>query len=387
MGDNTKESAEAQAAAEVTGDQGEDNGQTVEVQPANTRPRREIRVPTRYGLAYSHAAEAIYPDEPGSYREAMASPEKEKWQAAMQDELNSLNDNSTWTLVDRPKDRKVITGRWVYKIKTDEKGNIDIFKARYVAKGFMQVPGLDFHETYAPTCKPETMRTLFALAAQWGLELHQMDIKTAYLNSPLTETVYMEQPEGFTEGNDKVCLLQRSVYGLKQAGRDWYQTLSSFLEETGFIRSKNDFCLFTSSVGDELCYVLLWVDDIIIGCKSKGRINKLRDDFNQRFRLDDRGPLAWFLGMIIKQQSGAVTVSQTQYIDECLRRYGLDDCKPVSSPADVNSSFSKADCPEGGSTEAAEMKGCDYRGIVGCLLYIAKQSRPDILATVSRLSR
>ena len=111
VGDNTKESAEAQAAAEVTGDQDEDNGQTVEVQPANTRPRREIRAPTRYGLAYSHAAEAIYPDEPGSYREAMASPEKEKWQAAMQDELNSLNDNSTWTLVDRPKVKKVITGR------------------------------------------------------------------------------------------------------------------------------------------------------------------------------------------------------------------------------------------------------------------------------------
>ena len=108
---------------------------------------------------------------------------------------------------------------WVYEIKTYEQGNIDKFKVRYVAKGFLQVAGLDSHETYGPTCKPETMRTLFALAAQWGLELHQMDVKTAYINSPLTETVYMEQPEGFTEGNDKVCLLQRSFYGLKQAGR------------------------------------------------------------------------------------------------------------------------------------------------------------------------
>ena len=157
--DNTKESTEAQATAEVTGDHDEDKGQTVEVQPASTRPRREIRVPTRYGLAYSHAAEATYPGEHDSYSEAMASPEKKTWQAAMQDELNSLKDNSTWTLVDRPKDRKVITGRWVYKIKTDEQGNIDKFKARYVAKSFMQVPGLDFHETYAPTCKPEHVRT------------------------------------------------------------------------------------------------------------------------------------------------------------------------------------------------------------------------------------
>ena len=103
--------------------------------------------------------------------------------------------------------------------------------------------------------------------------------------------------------------------------------------------------------------------------------------------MDDRGPLSWFLGMAIKQQPGAVTVSQTQYIDECLRRFGLDDCKPVSTPADANSSFSRADCPKDGSTEAAEIKGCDYRAIVGCLLYIAKQTRPDVLATVSKLSR
>ena len=236
----------------------------------------------------------------------MASPEKDKWQSAMQEDLISLNDNSVWTLVARPKDRKVITGRWVYKIKTDEQGNIDKFKARYVAKGFMQVPGLDFHETYALTCKPETMRTLLALAAQWGLHLYQMDVKTAYLNSLLTEIVYMEQPEGFTEGKDKVCLLQRSVYGLKQAGRDWYQTLSYFLEETGFNRSKNDYCLFTSNVEDELCYVLVWVDDIISGYKNKGRIKKLREDFNQPSKMDNRGPLLWFMGMAINQQPGTM---------------------------------------------------------------------------------
>ena len=111
----------------------------------------------------------------------------------MQDKVNSLNDNSTWTLVDRPKDRKVITGRWVYKINTGEQKHFEKFKARYVAIGFMQVAGLNFHETYTPTCIPETMRTLLALAAQWGLHLHQMDVKTAYLKSPLTETVYMEE--------------------------------------------------------------------------------------------------------------------------------------------------------------------------------------------------
>ncbi len=122
----------------------------------------------------------------------------------MLNQLDSLAENSTWTLVDRPKGRKVIPGRWVIKVKTDEAGNIEKYKARYVAKGFMQVQRLDFHETYAPTCKPETMRVLLALAAQNSLVLHQMDVKTAYLSSPLKEKIYMEQPEGFSQGKDKV---------------------------------------------------------------------------------------------------------------------------------------------------------------------------------------
>ena len=168
MGDNTEGSAEAQALEEVTSDHDEASDQSVEVQPISTRPRREIRVPTRYGLAYSHAAEATNPEETSSYWEAMASPEKDKWQSAMQEEVNSLNDNSTWTLVDRLKDRKVMTGRWVYEINTHEQGNIDKFKARYVAKGFMQVPGLDFHETYAPTCKTRDDENFVGISCSVG---------------------------------------------------------------------------------------------------------------------------------------------------------------------------------------------------------------------------
>ena len=176
-----------------------------------------------------------------------------------------------------------------------------------------------------------------------------MDVKTAYTNSPLTETVYMEWDKTRVHRGQRQCVAL-CVYGLTQAGQDWCSTLSSFIEKTGFIRSKNDYCVLTNNMGDEMCYVLLWVDDIIIGCKSKGRIKKLRDNFNQRFRTDDRGPLPRFLGMTIKRQPDAVTVSQTQFIDECLRRYDLDDFKTVLTPAVVDSSFSRADWPEGGST-------------------------------------
>ena len=161
--------------------------------------------------------------EPRSYLEAVSGPEREQWLAAMALEVQSLKAMGTWTLVDRPNSRKVIPGRWVLAVKKDAMGQVERFKARYVVKGFMQVEGLDFNETFAPTCKPETKRILLALGAQDDLVLHQMDVKSAFLNSPLTETVYMEQPEGFSSGDNQVCLLQRSIYGLKQAGRD--QTL------------------------------------------------------------------------------------------------------------------------------------------------------------------
>ena len=118
--------------------------------------------------------------------------------------------------------------------------------------------GLDFNETFAPTCKPQTKGILLALGAQDDLVLHQMDVKSAFLSSPLAETVYMEQPEVFNSGDSQVCLLQRSLYGLRQSGRDWYQTLNTFLLDEGLTRSSNEFCLFTiMGTNDAMIYVLV----------------------------------------------------------------------------------------------------------------------------------
>ena len=377
----------------------DDPVETEELEPPSTEPpeqrpteipeQRSTRTrnpPIRYGLAYTHAS--VIAQEPRSYLEAVSGPEREQWLAAMALEVQSLKAMGTWTLVDRPNSRKVIPGRWVLAVKRDAMGQVERFKARYVVKGFMQVEGLDFNETFAPTCKPETKRILLALGAQDDLVLHQMDVKSAFLNSPLTETVYMEQPEGFSSGDNQVCLLQRSIYGLKQAGRDWYQTLSTFLLETGFTRSTNDFCLFTMrGMDDAMIYVLVWVDDIIIGCKLQAEVDRVRDRFTDRFKMDDRGPLAWFLKMQVKRAPGSVTVNQSRYIEDCLERFGLADCKPVGTPADISTQLTKKDCPGAGSEEVVAMQREDYRGIVGSLLYIAKQTRPDILATVTQLSR
>ena len=158
----------------------------------------------------------------------------------------------------------------------------------------MQVEGLDFNQTFAPTGKPEKKKKiLLALGVQDDLVLHQMDVKLAFLSSPLAETVYMEQPEGFTSSGSSVCLLQRSLNGLRQAGRDWCQTLRTFLLDEGFTRSSKDFCLFTMrGTNIAMIYVLVSVDDIIIGCRCQYEVDKLRSRFSERFKKDYRGALS-----------------------------------------------------------------------------------------------
>ena len=138
---------------------------------------------------------------------------------------------------------------------------------------------------------------------------------------------------------------------------------------------------------DAMIYVLVWVDDIIIGCRCQDEVDKLRSRFSERFKMDDRGALSWFLVMQVKQSPGTVTVSQSRYIDDCLECFGLAECKPVGTPADISAQLSKRGCSEAGSAKAVSMKAEDYRSIVGSLLYISKQTRPDILATVTQLSR
>ena len=136
-----------------------------------------------------------------------------------------------------------------------------------------------------------------------------------------------------------------------------------------------------------MIYVLVWVDDIIIGCRYQDKVDKLGSRSSERFKMDDRGALSWFLGMQVKQSPGTLTINLFRYINNCLEHFGLTECKSVGTPADISAQLSKKDCPEAGSAEAVSMKAEDYRDIVDSLLYIAKQTRPNILASVTQLSR
>jgi transposase InsO family protein len=367
---------------------------------ATGRPRRNMR-PPQWTTDYLMSAETsdefeansaqTVDDSPTSFEIAMASQDKASWQAAMKAEMKALKENETWELVPRPKGRNVVGGKWVYKVKRLADGSIEKYKARYVARGFSQVPGLDYKETYAPTARPETIRLIFALTAQLDCVLEQMDVKSAYLHSAIDEEVYLDQPKGFEEvGNDGtklVCRLKKSIYGLKQAGHNWNRNLNSWLVSQGFNRSESDRCLYCRREGSEFEYVVIWVDDIVICGSSKGRVDDLKKEFSKAFKMEDKGQLHWFLGMEITRKKDVVEVRQKQYVNNMLVKYQMVDCKSVSTPGVEKESLTKAHCPQSGSKEQERMRSVDYRGVVGGLLYLAVYTRPDIAFAVGALSQ
>ena len=237
---------------------------------------------------------------PKTYKQAMSSPQAEKWKAAMDSEVNSLNSNKTYSLVPPPKDKKVIGGRWVYSIKQNPDGT-DLFKARYVAQGFNQVYGSDYFETYSPTAKMTSVRMLVQYAVQHDLVIHQLDVRTAYLNAPVDCEIFMRQVEGYVDVDKQnhVCFLHKSLYGLKQSGRNWNILLTEFLKNNNYVASTADPCLYISKSKTDL--ILYWVDDIISACKTMKKMNSIKNILKGKFKMKDLGPLKHFLGMNFEQ--------------------------------------------------------------------------------------
>ena len=363
---------------------------TSEGQNPNNQLRKSDRKrspPVRLNEVYTHNSELIdVPPEPLTYREAISSDDKNHWIDAMNKEIESLKDSDTWQLVEVSDDKNIVPGKWVYKVKTGANGEIEKYKARYVAKGFKQIEGLEYFETFAPTSKPETFRILLAIAAKQNFTLRQLDVKSAYLHPKIDEEVYLEQPEGYVQvsstGKPLVCKLKKSIYGLKQAARNWYQELANFLKSENFERSKNDYCLFYKvSTSKTKLYILSWVDDLVIAGNDSTEIEELKSAFESKFKMDDRGELKWFLGMRIERKVDGITLDQELYAANILRRFGMDDCKPSKTPAETNLKLQAG-------VENAER--CDphlYRSLVGSLLFLAKQTRPDIMWIVNVLSR
>jgi hypothetical protein len=188
------------------------------------------------------------------------------WQDAMAEEYQSILNNDVWDIVSRPEGKSVVTSKWIYKIKHAADGSVEKYKARFVARGFSQVEGIDYEETFAPVAQYTSIRTIIALAASMGWKLHQMDVKTAFLNGEIDEEVYIKQPEGFVIHNEKthVCRLKKSLYGLKQAPLAWYDKMDGFLMSLGFSKSVVDPNLYHHIVGNECLILVLYVDDLFL---------------------------------------------------------------------------------------------------------------------------
>lgn len=224
-------------------------------------------------------------EEPRNLKEALSGPDRDQWMAAMTEELQSHKVNGTWELAELPVGRKAVGSKWIYKVKRNAAGEVIKFKSRLVAQGYSQQYGDDYDEVFAPVTKQATLRTFLAVASRKNMVLRHLDVKTAYLYGHLSEELYMRQPPGFAEKGKEnlVCRLRRSIYGLKQSARCWNKRLHSVLLDLGFSQSKTDPCLYTKMVGNVRVSLLVYVDDILLGCVDASLLDQISSQATIRY--------------------------------------------------------------------------------------------------------
>jgi hypothetical protein len=343
-----------------------------------------------YGMAAAISeAEAI---DPQSLEEAMRRPDWPKWQIAIGVELEALKKAGTWGIVERPKGRNVVKNKWVFRIKKDAAGRIERYKARLVAKGFMQVHGIDYYDTWAPVAKLASIRLLLATAAQHGWPIDMFDFHSAFLNGELDsdEEVFMEQPQGYAESDHKkyVCKLFKSLYGLKQAGRKWYDVLCRTLADLGFKRSEADPAVFYVHQDANIVALACHVDDCTITGSSNHLVQSYKNKIKEKYSLTDLGPAHWLLGIKVARdlEARTISLSQSSYIDSILTRFNFTDLKSFATPMDPSIRLSKDQCPQT-PEEVADMRKVPYREAIGSLNYCAVATRPDIAFSTSLLAQ
>ncbi|KAG8064903.1 hypothetical protein GUJ93_ZPchr0004g39485 [Zizania palustris] len=317
-------------------------------------------------------------DEPANFEEACR---EECWRMAMKEEMSSIEQNSTWMLVNLPHGHRPIGLKWVFKVKRNEEGAIVKHKARLVAKGYVQREGVDFDEVFAPVARMESIRMLFAVAAQEGWLVHHMDVKSAFLNGELKEEVYVQQPPGFiAAGHEgKVLKLKKALYGLRQAPRAWNSKLDSSLRSLGFTRCASEHEMYTKGTAATRVVVGVYVDDLIITGVSPADVDDFKSEMRRLFRMSDLGLLSYYLGIEVKQGQHSITLGQAAYAKKLLEKAGMKDCKPCHTPMEVRLKLST-------ESNTPEVDATSYRSLVGSLRYLV-HTRADIAFAVGYVSR
>ncbi|WKA12852.1 hypothetical protein VitviT2T_030203 [Vitis vinifera] len=329
-------------------------------------------------------------DDPKNYEEAMQSLDRNKWQEAMESEIESMKINKVWTLVEASKDIKPIGCKWVYKKKIGADGKVETYKARLVAKGYRQKEGIDYDETFSPVAMLKSIRILLAIAAYYDYEIWQMDVKTAFLNGELKEDVYMTQPEGYTSMSDhnKVCKLRRSIYGLKQASRSWNIHFNKTIEKFDFVKCEEEPCVYKRFSGSTIIFLVLYVDDILLIGNDIPAMQGTKVWLSEQFSMKDLGEAAYILGIKIYRDRSKrlLGLSQSMYIDTILKRYNMENSKRGYLPIGTGVTLSREDCPKT-PKERERMNRVPYASAVGAIMYTMTCTRPDVAYALSVASR
>ena len=328
--------------------------------------------------------------DPQTFKEAMNAPDADEWFNAMEEELHTIMAMGSYELVSCPPDRKPIGTKWVYHRKRDAIGDVSRLRARLVAQGYTQIPGIDFFETHAPVVSISSLRALLSIVAINDWEAHSVDVDSAFLNSDIDQPIYCKQPPGFAvKGKeDHVWLLLKALYGLKQAGYLWYKKLQSILVNLGFNVCRSDPCVFIRFIAQRIAIISTHVDDLGLYTNTKDEMALVKKEIAIHVPIKDSGELTYLLGIEIlrDRQARTISLSHRRYIDTVLERYGMSKCNPVSSPIDPNVRLTRNQSAQ--SDEDQElMKHIPYQSAVGALMHPAVMTRPDIAHAVQQVAQ
>ncbi|GJW39894.1 putative ribonuclease H-like domain-containing protein [Tanacetum coccineum] len=295
--------------------------------------------------------------------------------------LSQEEPKKVWTLVDLPHGKRAIGTKWVYRNKKDEKGIVIRNKERLVAQGYTQEEGIDYDEVFAPVARIEAIRLFLAYASFKDFVVYQMDVKSAFLYGKIEEEVYVCQPLGFEDPEfpDRVYKVEKALYGLHQAPRAWYETLSTYLLDNGFQRGQIDKTLFIKRVKSDILLVQVYVDDIIFGSTKKELCTEFEKLMHKKFQMSSMGELTFFLGLQVTQKDDGIFISQDKYVDEILKKFGFSTVKTASTPMETLKPLMKDE-------NAKDVDVHLYRSMIGSLMYLTS-SRPDIMFVVCACAR
>uniref|UniRef100_A0AAV1V9F8 Polyprotein n=1 Tax=Peronospora matthiolae TaxID=2874970 RepID=A0AAV1V9F8_9STRA len=337
--------------------------------------------PPTFWRAGANAVEATDLAEPVTFQDAINGPDQAHWRNAVKAELKSMHLRGVFRAAKLPRGQGAIGTTWVFKIERKADGSVEKYKARLVAKGFKQKYGIDYTETFSPVVKYVTLRMVIAITKYFDWPLDQLDVVTVFLYGVMKEKVYCVIPEGVEMDGDFDCLeLVKAIYGLKQASRVWNETFDEFVCSIGFKVSAFDPCLCIKVVDGHCVLVLVYVDDVLVTGSSLELIAQTKADLKTRFEMTDSGKCTFVLGIeLVYESDGSVTMCQRRYVNDILKRFGMDECKATASPVDLSTRLVA-------SSEAAKID-VPFREAVGALMHLMTATRPDIAYAVVYVSR